>query len=153
MTHDDDPHSVVHARLRAIGQPSLLEYLRAHPREGFSALAKRLGLGVLGIQVIRAAADASATLTGDELHRYVRENLLRWIHARLPNGWTPTPGWDVLQASVIVNALRTIAPVHAALTEAAWTQLKHGKTPAGWLPADADDPVLTAALATALATS
>jgi hypothetical protein len=76
---------------------------------------------------------------------------LRWVHVRLPDGWTPTPGWDLAQASVLVDALRTIAPAHAALTRAAWDQLKNGAAPAGWLPADADDPVLTAAVAAALA--
>jgi len=169
MRSDDDKHPAGHghawrgdwnARLAALlsaqGWQSVTQFLADGPGRSTVELAQALGGGdVAGVQLEWVAID-EAKASGDiAIERCARDLLVRSLHAAMPNGWDPDDeradarafsswatnitGPGEMPDPAQGGSARWIAAPRSPLD--VWTALADA-VPPGWLPSDADDPIL-----------
>jgi hypothetical protein len=140
------------ASLRERGFSSATEYVAQQPTASLVQLADELHADVAAVQLERRLFDeARAT---DAVERHLRDLLVRRMHEHLPDGWRIDWGPDVVGDVTTAWARRAHTLAHWA--HAGWLEeyqdaidriidaVLDGSAPfpAGWTPANADDPIL-----------
>ncbi|KAB2909166.1 MAG: NUDIX hydrolase [Kofleriaceae bacterium] len=141
-------------RLRERGFASATEYVAGQPAASLIALANGLGADVAAVQLERRLFDEAKAAGAVE--RHLRDLLVRSLHEHLPEGWQLDWGPDVPGDTTTAWARRARTFAHWA--PAGWLEdykdaidaiidvIAEGGSPfpQGWLPMDADDPILVA---------
>lgn len=143
-----DWHAKIRSRLGILGCETVTDLMRKFPCLPYFKLARMLGKDVAAVQLAimqfeEAKADGS-------IRQAVRDALVRAIHQHLKRGWGRGIRADFHTAGAYAEWLaalesRAFAPELLPMGEAVWRALEEGKPPAGWLPNDPDDPIITAA--------
>jgi hypothetical protein len=131
--------------LRDRGYSSAREFAATAPTKSFVDLANDLGPGdVAAIQLQWRALDEAKE--ANEVELAARDLLVRNFHAMLPTGWSSDAkerrrlaGAIAAWASSVGSHLTEYKP---RLAEMARAMVSEGAFPIGWLPIDADDPIL-----------
>jgi hypothetical protein len=139
-------HESLYAKLKARGHQSVVDYLRTEPYAKFEALAKTLGQGVLGQQLILAAAAEASALPETEVDHYLKENFVRWFHIWRPTGWGRGELVEFRQTAVVVDSVETAGVSHKQLAERFGRQVRQARPSDDWMPAGPDDEILSRAL-------
>ena len=139
-------HESLYAKLKALGHESVLDYLRTEPYAKFAVLAKALGPGVLGVQLMRAAAAEAGGLPETEVDRYLKENFVRWFHIWRPEGWGLGKLVESRQTAVMVDSVETAGLPHKQLAERLGREVRQGVPSEDWIPRGPDDSILSRAL-------
>ncbi|WP_082207062.1 NUDIX hydrolase [Corallococcus macrosporus] len=133
----------LYERVRKHGYDSLTAFAEARPTASLVELAEELGKDdVAGVQVfsgLLAEAERSKQLT-----RLVRGQLVRELHAYLPNGWPPvlddTNRFDVAQA--LARWSSYTPETHEERVKQVRAMLRAVPPPPGWRPLGPDDELL-----------
>lgn len=150
-------------RLRARGLNSMMGFAEANPQASLQAMAEDLSTDhetgidradLCAEQLVRVWREEASQGGPDAVERFSRRMLVGELHQDLPEGWRSESSSETSR-----SALSRMA---AALTE--WTcnhsseyrtasdrvldamidEGQSGKIPPGWLPVNADDPLLVA---------
>lgn len=145
-TWDAEWESRLSEHIRSSGFADVWDYLRRQPGRSYGELAERLaasgGFGVAPIQIERLQVrDTPAA----ELPHSIRDSLVRHLRNAFKSlGWRQGPYWE----STAIGALVSWSAMWSPRLDVG--PLKHRLfelgPPEGWLPADAGDPVLLAAV-------
>lgn len=143
------------ARLQARGYASASEFAAAFPRTSLVALAATLGTNdVAAVQLERLLYEEA--IERGTVERFARDLLVREIHDNLPEGWRRDWGPDIPGDTTTARWRRSTAatgwatavgsrPEYDAAADRVMFALRDkAPFPDGWLPADADDPLLVA---------
>jgi len=149
------PHlDVVYQALYAKGFSSATAFADSQPDTPLPQLAPQLDApAVSWLLLERALVDEAET--GGQLERCARNLLVRDLRSELPLGW---PGDSVARddeassplfrrAGVFLALAIALPEPCAAAIDRVRKAMEHADIAAGWLPADADDPVLVATFA------
>jgi hypothetical protein len=139
-------HESLYAKLKARGHQSVIDYLRTEPYAKFAVLAKGLGPGVLGVQLMQAAAAEAGGLPDTEVDRYLKENFVRWFHIWRPEGWGRGKLVETRQTAVVVDSIETAGVPNKQLAERLGRHVRQGLPSEDWIPAGPDDAILSRAL-------
>jgi hypothetical protein len=77
--------------------------------------------------------------------RFARATLVREIYDELPQGWGVGEKADFRRAGVYAGWGRIVGPEYEQATDRVWDALSRLEPPRGWLPANADDPLVVKA--------
>ncbi len=143
------------ARLQAHGYASATDFAAAFPRSSLVPLAATLGTtDVAAVQLERRLYDEA--IERGTVERLARDLLVRELHEHLPDGWrrewgpdvpgdTTTPRWRrSMAATGWATAVGSVPEYDAAADRVMFALRDQAPFPDGWLPADADDPLLVA---------
>lgn len=138
--------------LRELGFASATGYAASRPTASVLQLAAALGPDVAAFHLERRlfaeAADRAA------VQRFARDLLVRALHEQLPEGWhrdlgpdepgnLTTPRWRCGMAAVAWASAVATSTTYDAVAQRIMAALHEtAPFPDGWLPGDADDPLL-----------
>lgn len=136
------------ARLAARGFSTTEEFISTQPVKSLVTLADELGPDdVAAVQLEWSYLD-DAKLRGTIEH-CARDLLVRQLHEKLPGGWTTTridmaAVWPRVNAmSAWASSISSRLPEYNEVVSAFSRRVQDENAfPVGWLPANADDPVL-----------
>lgn len=126
------------------GHDSVTSFLAAYPRRSLLDLADSVlgGGDVAAVQLLWTVLDEAKVRGPAAAESCARDLLIRSMHQHMKRGWDPADLEAEGQAySGWACELERIAKVNAL---ALWEALVESAPP-GWLPNDADDPILVAA--------
>ena len=134
----------IQERVRAKGFASLLDFTETRPRATFLDLANDLGVeDVAAVQIEWLLKDEA--LNRNCFERFARATLVREMYDELPQGWGVGEKADFRRAGVYAGWCDTLGQEYDDATDRVWDALKRLGPPVGWLPADADDPLVVKA--------
>ena len=153
-TWQGDWEARILGRIRKLGFENISDFLKANKGKTYYELAESLGDDVAPIQIVRLQMQLAKEK--GELREAAMDCLPRCLRKNLPKGWTLKPGnpVDIQTASVYVD-LDAYLVIHGeaghleTTLSNVWDELKRSCPPAGWLPADEQDPYLKKAFDTA----
>ncbi len=132
----------IQQRARALGFDAVSAYASARPTATLMELAAELGDDVAAIQVERMLR-LEAVRTGD-IDRFSRDLLARYLRERLPQGWRNHERFEFQRAWMFASWSTAMDQlIDDAARDRIWNFLEHADIPVGWLPAGADDLILT----------
>lgn len=138
----------VHQRVRALGFDSVTAFAASMPTAPYRQLAAALGEGIAPVQLEKTLRAES--IAAHRFNLFARDCLARYLRQDLPEGWARG-----VQAEF--NTARAFASWNAALSGGADEVYAHEKNAAsirhvwqelgrlaapGWLPQDANDPLV-----------
>lgn len=134
--------------LSARGFSSVRAFAATAPTKSYVDLAHELGPGdVAAIQLQWAALDEARA--AGEMEPLARDLLVRWLHGELPQGWTTSRVeraivWPRANAiSAWASSISAHLPEYnSVVSSLSRIILKENPFPLGWLPTNADDPLL-----------
>jgi hypothetical protein len=143
-TWEGDIDAKVYRRVKEKGHLSVREFAESLPTKSYVELAEELGEDVAGIQIEAVLADEYQN--ANELVRFIKSNLVRSICDNFPNGWNTEEDSSLKQAYAYAEVSSTFLGNAKIIVENGWNNLvKSPKLYKGWLPKNADDPILTEA--------
>lgn len=130
--------------LRRQGFDTAIGFLGAHPRRSLADLAGSLYAGDLAVHLEWAAIDEATAAGHAAIEWLARDLLARRLHEHMPHGWRKNDDLAIYGAFGAWSSTLGNRGVHADEDFAIMDALA-AAAPPGWLPADPDDPLLTAA--------
>ena len=138
-------------RVRALGFDTVTAFAASMPTAPYRQLAAALGDGIAPVQLEKTLRAES--IAAHRFNVFARDCLTRYLRQDLPDGWArgAQAEFNTARAFASWGAALGDAPNEAAdrsardgaraQTEQVWRQLHRLASP-GWLPQDADDPLL-----------
>jgi hypothetical protein len=143
-TWEGDIDAKVYQRVKEKGYSTVREFAESLPTKSYVELAKELGEDVAGIQIEAVLADEYQN--ANELVRFIKSNLVRCLNKFVKNGWDVDEDFDDTRSSAYASWASSFVGNGRNIAEKSWKSLKNSNNlHRGWLPKDADDPILTEA--------
>lgn len=141
---EGNPDKRIYARVKERGYSSVKNFAEERATKSYIELAEELGEDVAGIQIEAVLADEYQD--ANELVRFIKSNFVRSIWKNFPNGWDIDENPTLKRAYIYGKVSSSFTEIIQNKIEKGWNNLvKSPNLYKGWLPQNADDPILTEA--------